>query len=209
MTNSQTMQDEWSAHADKAADFANYFVAYGYLGHQKRMLEDTVRMRAYHGAIMRNKELFGGKIVLDGKLFALPVYLTTKSSYLNAIYFSWIVGAGSGVLSIWAAQAGAAKVYAIEYTDMANLARKNVAKNGFSQVIEVIQSSVEDLHLPQKVDIIISEWMGYMLLRESMLDSVIKARDMWLNVDGLLFPSHATIYLGAVSHEQGWYICYE
>ena len=44
-------------------------------------------------------------------------------------------------------------------------------------VIEVIQSTVEEIELPEKVDVIISEWMGYFLLRESMFDSVIVARD--------------------------------
>ena len=44
-------------------------------------------------------------------------------------------------------------------------------------VIEVIQGTIETVELPEKVDIIISEWMGYFLLRESMLDSVLVARD--------------------------------
>ena len=46
-------------------------------------------------------------------------------------------------------------------------------------VIEVIQGTIETVELPEKVDIIISEWMGYFLLRESMLDSVLVARDRW------------------------------
>lgn len=162
--------------ADKAADFANYFCSYSYLYHQKQMLMDHVRMRAYHSAIMSNKSLFEGKVVLD-------------------------VGTGSGVLSLWAAQAGAAKVYAVEYTDMAIHARKMVEANGLSHVIEVIQSSVEELELPCQVDIIISEWMGYILLRESMLDSVIRARNKWMKASGAMFPSHATMFWGAVSNE--------
>lgn len=168
--------DKASVAADKASDFANYFVSYGYISHQKRMLSDKVRMRAYSNAIMQNKKAFEGKVVLD-------------------------VGAGSGVLSIWAAQAGAAKVYAVEYTDMAHFARKNVEKNGFKDVIKVFQSSVEELELPSKVDIIISEWMGYFLLRESMLDSVIVARDRWLNAGGLMFPSHASMQIAAITNE--------
>ena len=44
-------------------------------------------------------------------------------------------------------------------------------------VIEVIQGTIETVELPEEVDIIISEWMGYFLLRESMLDSVLVARD--------------------------------
>ena len=162
--------------AEKAADFANYFCSYAYLYHQKQMLMDHVRMRAYHNAIMMNKSMFEGKVVLD-------------------------VGTGSGVLAIWAAQAGAAKVYAVEYTEMANHARKMVEQNGVSDIVEVIQSSVEDLELPCKVDIIVSEWMGYFLLRESMLDSVIRARNRWMKPEGSMFPSHATMYWSAISHE--------
>jgi type I protein arginine methyltransferase len=162
--------------ADKAADFANYFCSYAYLYHQKQMLMDHVRMRAYYSAIMANRSLFEGKVILD-------------------------VGTGSGVLAIWAAQAGAAKVFAVEYTDMAIHARKLVEKNGLSDIIEVVQSSVEELELPCKVDIIVSEWMGYILLRESMLDSVIRARDRWLKPEGAMFPSFATMYLSAISFE--------
>lgn len=162
--------------ADRAADYANYFCSYGYLYHQKQMLMDHVRMRAYHSAIIQNKDLFKDKIVLD-------------------------VGTGSGVLAIWAAQAGAKKVYACEYTNMAKHARDLVEKNNLSDVVEVIQSSLEELILPTKVDIIVSEWMGYILLRESMLDSVIRARNKWLVDGGMMFPSHATMYFSAISYE--------
>ena len=67
--------------AAKAADFANYFCSYAYLYHQKQMLMDHNRMKAYHDAIMSNRSMFEGKVVLD-------------------------VGTGSGVLAMWAAQAG-------------------------------------------------------------------------------------------------------
>jgi protein arginine N-methyltransferase 1 len=43
--------------------------------------------------------------------------------------------------------------------------------------------------------------MGYILLRESMLDSVIRARNKWMKPGGSMFPSHATMYFGAISYE--------
>ena len=54
-------------------------------------------------------------------------------------------------------------------------------------VITLIKGKVEEVELPfPKVDIIISEWMGYFLLYESMLDTVLYARDKWLvGVDGV------------------------
>jgi type I protein arginine methyltransferase len=56
---------------------------------------------------------------------------------------------------------------------------------------------VEDVVLPDniKVDIIVSEWMGFYLLHEGMLDSVLEARDKFLKEDGEMFPESATIYI--------------
>ena len=53
------------------------------------------------------------------------------------------------------------------------------------------------------VDIIVSEWMGYFLLRESMLDSIIRAREKFLKPStGLMFPSHCTMYVAPVTDEK-------
>ena len=66
---------------------------------------------------------------------------------------------------------------------IAESARQIVEDNGLSDRITIIQGKVEDVELPDcqdGVDIIISEWMGYFLLYESMLDTVLYARDKWL-----------------------------
>ena len=78
---------------------------------------------------------------------------------------------------------------------MAKHAERLVEANGLAGVVKVLQAPMEDAVLDEKVDIIVSEWMGYFLLRESMLDSVIVAREKWLKPDGALFPSHATLYV--------------
>jgi len=188
----------------KATDFANYFCAYAQLYHQKQMLTDHNRMAAYHAAIVGNSDIFKDKVVMD-------------------------VGTGSGILAVWAAQAGAKRVYAIEYTDMAKHAQRVVDANGVGHIVTVIQGAVEEVVLPQEdwdvgilalgegqtetnedgtkkqqvVDIILSEWMGYFLLRESMLDSLVRARDIFLKpTTGLMMPSHATMLLAPISDEE-------
>lgn len=59
---------------------------------------------------------------------------------------------------MFAAQAGAKRVYAIEASGLAAKTRENIRANGFEN-ITVIQSKVEDVKLDEKVDVIISEWM--------------------------------------------------
>lgn len=141
------------------------------------MLKDKPRQKAYREAIFSNKDLFSKKVVLD-------------------------VGAGTGILSIWCAQAGARKVLAVEASNLSNLAKETVKENGLEDVVQVYNSMIEDFELPsgiEKVDIIISEWMGFYLLHEGMLDSVIFARDKFLKEDGLIFPDKAIIYLALCS----------
>ncbi|KAG1330095.1 protein arginine N-methyltransferase PRMT10 [Cocos nucifera] len=166
------------AEVDKGVDFANYFCTYAFLYHQKEMLSDRVRMDAYYNAVFQNKHHFRGKVVLD-------------------------VGTGSGILAIWCAQAGAKKVYAVEATKMSDHARELVKANNVDDIVEVIEGSMEEVILPEKVDVIISEWMGYFLLRESMFDSVICARDRWLKPDGIMYPSHARMWIAPIRSSLG------
>ncbi len=61
------------------------------------------------------------------------------------------VGAGTGILSLFAAMAGAKKVYAIEASGMAQHARALCEANNWGNVVEVVQSKVEDFRLPEEV----------------------------------------------------------
>jgi protein arginine N-methyltransferase 1 len=149
-------------------DYLRYFQSYALISHQRSMLEDHKRTSAYHRAILDNRRQFEGKVVLD-------------------------VGTGSGILAMFAARAGARKVYAVEATSMAEQARRLIKANQLDNIVTVIQGTMETVELPEKVDIIISEWMGYLLLRESMLDSVLVARDRFLKPGGAMYPSHARL----------------
>lgn len=64
-----------------------------------------------------------------------------------------------------------------------------------------MKGRIEDVDLPvDSVDIIISEWMGYFLLFESMLDSVLYARDKYLTKEGVLLPNRCSISVAGLSN---------
>lgn len=159
--------NECQASGDKNED-AKYFDSYNLEIH-KLMLTDHVRTEAYRTAIVSNRELFKNKTVLD-------------------------VGAGTGILSIFCAQAGASKVYAVEPNNIAKVAELIIRENKLNDIIQVFHSSIEDAELPSKVDIIVSEWMGFYLLHEGMLDSIIFARNKFLVEGGIMFPEECYIY---------------
>lgn len=95
----------------------------------------------------------------------------------------------------------------IEMAGIAVSARKIVAENGYADRITIIKGKVEEIELPSgvdKVDIIISEWMGYFLLYESMLNTVLYARDKWLKPNGIMMPDRANMYIVAI--EDGEYM---
>ena len=86
-------------------------------------------------------------------------------------------------------------MYGIECSAIAEQAATIVADNGYTDRVTIVRGKVEDVELPvDSVDIIISEWMGYFLLYESMLDTVLVARDRWLAPGGLMLPDRCTLY---------------
>lgn len=99
----------------------------------------------------------------------------------------------------FAVKAGAKHVIGVDMSTIIEKAREIVEVNGMSDKITLLQGKMEEVTLPvDKVDIIISEWMGYFLLYESMLDTVLLARDRYLAPGGLIFPDKAHIYMAAI-----------
>jgi len=151
-----------------------YWNSYSHFGIHEEMLKDEVRTKAYRNAIVNNRHLFKDKVVLD-------------------------VGCGTGILSMFCAKAGAKMVIGIDYSDIVFQAQQIIKDNKLDHIITVMKAKVEEAVLPvEKVDIIVSEWMGYCLLYESMLNTVIFARDKWLAADGIILPDKATINVCAI-----------
>ncbi|KAF5393730.1 hypothetical protein D9757_000259 [Collybiopsis confluens] len=157
----------------KRDDDSHYFESYGANDIHAVMIQDKVRTSTYARYILGTPSVFEDAVVLD-------------------------VGCGTGILSMFAARAGARRVFAVDASDIAIKAEKMVKANKLDNIISVIRGKIEDIQLPEdvKVDVIISEWMGYALLYESMLDSVLIARDRFLKDSGVMAPTQSRIMLG-------------
>ncbi|KAG6431718.1 hypothetical protein SASPL_109801 [Salvia splendens] len=167
-------REESLATGDDKTSADYYFDSYSHFGIHEEMLKDVIRTKTYQNVIYKNSFLFKDKIVLD-------------------------VGAGTGILSLFCAKAGAKHVYAVECSSMASTAEEIVKLNGYSNVVTVLKGKIEEIELPvAQVDVIISEWMGYFLVYENMLDSVLYARDKWLAKDGIVLPDKASLHLTAI-----------
>ncbi|XP_033613578.1 histone-arginine methyltransferase CARM1-like [Fukomys damarensis] len=149
---------------------------YGCISQQQNMMQDFVRTATYRSAILQNHADFRDKVVLD-------------------------VGCGSGILSFFAVQAGARRVYAVEASSVVQHAETLVKSNHLSDKITVLHGKIEEISLPENVDVIISEPMGFMLLNERMLESYLHSKK-WLNSNGMMFPTFGDIYLAPFSDDQ-------
>jgi protein arginine N-methyltransferase 3 len=104
---------------------------------------------------------------------------------------------------MFAAQAGAKHVYSVDNSDIIEKAKLNIKENNFEDKITLVRGKIEEIQLPvPQVDIIISEWMGYFLLFESMLDSVLVAKKKYLKPDGLLAPNYCQMMLAGFMDDQ-------
>lgn len=108
------------------------------------------------------------------------------------------IGAGSGLLSMMAAQLGAKWVVAVEgSTEMCRLAQENVKANKLQDKIKVMNMLSTDLtpkHLPERPHILVSEIFGTMLLGESALDYIQDVRERVLRPDTVIIPQMGIQY---------------
>jgi protein arginine N-methyltransferase 1 len=104
------------------------------------------------------------------------------------------IGAGTGILSLFACRAGAEKVYAIESTAMVSLARKFAEENGYADRVSFIHAHSLEARLPEKVDAVVSETLGHGGLEENILGSLLNARTRFLKPGGIIIPRRIIIY---------------
>lgn len=139
----------------------------------KVMLQDIIRTEAYENAI--NALIKPHHSVLD-------------------------FGCGSGVLSMFAARANADKVIAVDRSPFIKKAQQIAIANGFDN-ITFYHDDHQSLALDEKVDVIVSEWMGHCLFYEAMLEPLLSLRDKYLADGGIMIPAQLSLHVGLVNDE--------
>jgi SAM-dependent methyltransferase len=105
------------------------------------------------------------------------------------------VGTGTGILAMFAAQAGAKQVYAIDATEITDVASKLASMNGLSDRIQFLRGSAGELQLDTKIDLLISEWLGHAVFAEGMLHAVLDTRDHNLAPSGRMLPAKVRVLI--------------
>lgn len=108
------------------------------------------------------------------------------------------LGSGLGTLGLIAAQAGAARTYLIEPEAVLNIADEVARANELRPRIELVNARIEDVELPEPVDVIISVCTGNLLFSEDLLPSLFHARDRYLKPGGTMIPDVAELWAAPV-----------
>jgi SAM-dependent methyltransferase len=98
------------------------------------------------------------------------------------------IGCGSGILSIFAAQAGARRVVAIEEGEIADLAAEMFRANGVADVVELHRANSRDVSLAERADVIVHEVLGVDPFDEALLPTIADAGERLLAPGGRLLP---------------------
>ena len=139
----------------------------------RRMLSDQVRLDAYRRAIEETVQ--PGDVVVDA-------------------------GSGTGILALYAAKAGARKVYAIEQSDFADWIPVMAEHNGFGDVIQLVRGNFGEVELPEPADVLVTETFGAWALAEGAASELDRCIQRNLKADGKLIPSHIQMHAFGLSN---------
>jgi SAM-dependent methyltransferase len=112
------------------------------------------------------------------------------------------LGCGSGVLGLMALRAGAQKVFFIEEGVILEAARQTVVNAGFADKAEFIQSNSFQLRLPEQVDIILCDHVGYFGFDYGILELLADARQRFLKPDGVIIPAEFELKLAPIGSDE-------
>lgn len=160
-----------------------------------RVMSDFTDVLAFHRFLLYDT---GGR--LNAFRQALEAALRPNSVVLD-------LGAGTGILSLIAARAGARRVFAVERNESASYAEEVIAANGLAQTITVIRGDVRSIVLPEPADVMVTDVFGSFGLRPGGLAAVMDARDRLLRPGSRLIPETVTLFVAPAEANDAWQQC--
>jgi len=104
------------------------------------------------------------------------------------------IGTGSGILAVAAVRAGARHVYAVEASDIADVAAKVFEINGVADRVTLVPGWSRELQLPERADLLVAELIGNEPFEEEILETTLDARRRLLKPDARLVPYALTVF---------------
>jgi protein arginine N-methyltransferase 1 len=112
------------------------------------------------------------------------------------------LGCGSGILGLFACQAGAARVYAVERSAAIMLAKELAKANGYADRIVYLNQDIKDAEIPEQVDVIVSELISKGVLGQKMSEAIGWCRDNLLKTGGRILPKEVDLYVAPVENAE-------
>lgn len=128
---------------------------------------------------------------LDGYRAALVEVVTPTSAVLD-------LGAGTGILGLLAASAGARVVYAVDWGSIIGVAKEIAEANGLDDKIVHVQGNSTKLDLPEPIDVVVCDQIGGHVYDAGVLDYFADARSRLLAPGGQMVPRAFTLLVAPV-----------
>jgi len=113
------------------------------------------------------------------------------------------IGTGTGILAMWARRAGAARVYAVDTSDIVHLSREVAADNGIDGIV-FLQGDAADVELPEQVDVVFSECLGNFVFGDAMFRALAAFSQRWLKPGGRRGPTSVRLFLQPADSSLFW-----
>lgn len=112
------------------------------------------------------------------------------------------LGCGSGILGLLCLQAGAGHVYAVDESAMLEVARATLTRAGLGERASFLQGRCQQVELPERVDVAISDHVGYFGFDYGIVDLFRDAARRLLKPGGALIPARIALQVAAVEATQ-------
>jgi type I protein arginine methyltransferase len=160
-----------------------------------RKIAYAMKNRAVFTKFMTHEEMLADHVRVNAYAKALEECLSPDDVVVD-------VGTGTGILAFLAARSGAKRVYAIDHSEVIEVAKAVAELNGIKG-IEFVRAHSRDFSPPERVDILLHEQIGNLLFEERMVETLLDLRERALKEGGRIVPGRFRLFLDPVQLTDG------